>query len=77
VDVMARELRARSYYVRFDPELTQEAPTADGRMMMCGVCALIFMYDTGRYGDQPVARCERHTFSVQAVRNGFVVRAVQ
>jgi hypothetical protein len=77
VDVMAQELRARWYYSRINPALIQEAPTADGELMRCGVCVKIDMYDMGRYGDRPLGRCVLHTFSVQAVRNGFVVRYLQ
>lgn len=77
VDVMTRELTTRAYYARLDPALIEEAPTSDPRMMRCGVCVRIVLFDTRQYGDQPVSRCELHTFSVQAVRNGFVVRYLQ
>ncbi|HTB45787.1 MAG TPA: hypothetical protein VK741_19350 [Acetobacteraceae bacterium] len=74
VDVMAQELQARWYYAHIDPAFIQEQPTADGRLMRCGVCVQIDMYAMAQFGDRPVARCELHQFSVQTVRNGFVVR---
>jgi hypothetical protein len=77
VDVMTRELRARWYYAWLDPVLIQETPTVDGELFHCGVCVKIGMYATGQVGDPPVARCEPHAFSVQTVRNGFVVRYLQ
>ena len=77
VDVMTRTLATRAHYVRLDASLIQEAPTSDGRVVECGVCALIFQYDMPRYGEQAVARCEPHVFSVLAVRNGYVVRLVR
>jgi hypothetical protein len=77
VNVMAQELHGHWYYARIDPALIQETPTPDGELIHCGVCVKIDMYDMGRYGDRPVGRCALHMFSVQAVRNGFVVRYLQ
>jgi hypothetical protein len=74
VDEMARELGSRAHYVRLDPALIQEEPTLDRRIVQCGVCAIVFMYDMATYGDQPLASCEPHAFSVLAVRNGYVVQ---
>ena|SRR5437763_1096892 len=77
VDAMARELGARVTHARRYPTIIDEAPTPDGRVVRCGVCLTVVFYDTARYGEQPLARCEAHDFSVEAVRNGFVVRQLQ
>lgn len=73
IDVMARELRSNPYYTRIGPELIGESPTADPKVVRCDVCLNIILYDTGRFGDVPVARCEARIFTVRAVSNGFVV----
>jgi hypothetical protein len=77
MDVMERELRMRAYYAHLDPRFIDEAPTPNPQLMHCKVCAKVVVYDTSYYGSQPLVRCEAHTFSIRAVRNGFVVRYLQ
>jgi hypothetical protein len=77
VDVMARELRGRAAYAWLDSKVIDEAPTQNMRVVRCGVCLMVLLYDTIQYGEQPVARCEAHAFSVAVLRNGFVVRYLQ
>lgn len=77
VDVMAQQVRARWHYAWISPALIQEAPSPIDAVVRCRTCVDIGQYDTGRYGDQLVGRCEPHEFSVRAVRNGYVVRYLQ
>jgi hypothetical protein len=77
VDVMARELGTQAIYGWLDSAVIEEAPTADPRVVRCGVCLMTGFYDTTLYGNRPVARCEPRVFSVEALRNGYVVRPVR
>lgn len=77
VDEMSREVRAENYYADIDPRLVTEQPTMDAHVVRCDVCVLLAPYDTIRFGDQPIARCNGHGFEVLTVTNGFVVRAVR
>jgi hypothetical protein len=77
LDVMTQDVQARWSYARIDPRRVQEFPTPDGMLVRCDVCVKIDQYDMGRYGDQPLGRCEAHRFNVQVVRNGYVVRYLQ
>jgi hypothetical protein len=74
LDQMSLQLRQRAYYVRVEPDLVWEEPTTARNVIRCGVCVAVALYDTPRYGDQPVAACEAHAFDVQTLLNGFVVR---
>jgi hypothetical protein len=76
VDEMTREVRAGDYYADVDPRLVTEQPTADRNVVRCQVCVLSAPYDTVRFGDRPVARCESRGFEVQILPGGFVVHAV-
>jgi hypothetical protein len=73
MDRMAAELHRNPYYSRLDPALIVEMPTADPRVVRCALCLNIIVFDTGRLGDGPVARCEARAFNVRALPNGFVV----
>jgi hypothetical protein len=73
VDRMAALLDRNPYYTRLDPRLIVESPTADPRVVRCAVCVAIVLYDIGRLGDYPTARCEARAFTVRALRHGFVV----
>jgi hypothetical protein len=77
VDVMARELSTRATYARLDPTVIEEEPTPDPRIVRCGVCFMTAFYNTALYGAQPVTRCEPRTFTVETVRNGYVVRSIR
>src|SRR5438128_2624316 len=77
VEVMTRELRTRAAYVWLDPAVIEEAPTPNARVVRCGVCSITAFYDTALYGAQPVGRCEPHTFTVESLRNGYIVRSIQ
>jgi hypothetical protein len=77
VDVMARTLRLNPHYTRLNPRLISETPTLDPTLVQCDVCVNVIMYDAVRFGAWPVARCEPRTFTVQALRNGFVVRPLR
>jgi hypothetical protein len=77
VEVMARELGTRATYASLDPAVIEEAPTPDPRVIHCGVCFMTAFYDTARFGEQPLARCEPRLFSVETLRNGYVVRLIR
>jgi hypothetical protein len=77
IDEISREIRAGNYYADVDPALVTERPSLDPNMVRCDVCVLSAPYDTIRFGDRPVSRCVAHGFEVQALVNGFVVRAAR
>lgn len=74
VDEMTREIRGQSYYAEVDPRLVTEQPTIDSRVVRCQVCVLMAPYDTMRFGDRPIRRCEAYGFEVLTLPTGFVVR---
>jgi hypothetical protein len=74
VDEMAREIRAQDYYTRITNDLVTETPTGRPNVVRCQVCVLAAPYDTLRFGDRPVRRCEAHAFEVRILEAGFVVR---
>jgi hypothetical protein len=73
-DEMTREITGQSYYAKVDPRLVTEQPTDDIRVVRCQVCVQVTPYDTVRYGDRPIERCEAHDFEVRILPLGFVVR---
>jgi hypothetical protein len=80
VDEITREVRASNYYGNVDPRLVTEQPTSDPLVVRCQVCVLSEPYDTIRFGDKSVGRCESRDFEVQILSGGlggFVVRAVR
>ena len=77
VEVMLQELRIDPNYTLIDPRLIAEVPTPDPLVVRCDVCLGITLYDTRRFGDSPVARCEVRIFSVRALRKGFVVTVLR
>jgi hypothetical protein len=77
VDEMTREIRAQNYYAEVDPRLVTEQPTIDQRVVRCQVCVLLAPYDTLRFGDRPMRRCEAHGFEILILSAGFVVRDVR
>jgi hypothetical protein len=74
LDEMARELHQRDYYAHLEPGLIDEFPGAATNTVQCAVTVWTLTYDTRRAGGAPLGRCETHTFSVQALANGFLVR---
>ena len=58
VDEITREVRASNYYSNVDPRLVTEQPTSDPLVVRCQVCVLSEPYDTIRFGDKSVGRCE-------------------
>ena len=80
VDEITREVRASNYYGNVDPRLVTEQPTSDPLVVRCQVCVLSAPYDTIRFGDKSVGRCESRDFEVQILSgglDGFVVRALR
>lgn len=73
IERMTAELGGNPYYTRLDPRLILETPLPDPRLVRCTVCADILLYDTARFGDAPLGRCEPRSFTVRALRNGFVL----
>ena|ERR1700733_1417297 len=73
LDVMSLELQKREIYIRIDPDLVWQEPTAHRTVVRCGVCALIATYEMPRFGERPRRTCEQHAFDVRALPYGFVV----
>jgi hypothetical protein len=73
VDVIAQHLQLDRRYTRIESWSIAEAPSADPRLVRCTLCVTILHYDTPRFGEGPVMRCEPRSFAVRAVRNGYVV----
>lgn len=74
VDEITREVRTRDYYSLIDPRLVTEQPTADPRVVRCGVCVQSTPYDTTRFRDHPIEQCVARGFEVRILPAGFVVR---
>lgn len=73
VDEMAREIKARDYYTRIDPDLVTETPTGRANVVRCQVCVLAAPYDTLRFGDRPARQCRAHSFEIKILDAGFLV----
>jgi hypothetical protein len=63
-------------YVRVDPELVWQEPTAERIVVRCGVCAVIATFAMQTAGGRPILTCELHIFDVRVLLTGFVVRFV-
>jgi hypothetical protein len=74
LDVISLELHKREIYIRIDPDLVWQQPTADRTVVRCGVCALVATYDMPSFGERPLRTCEQHAFDVRALPNGFIVQ---
>jgi hypothetical protein len=77
VAVVAQDLRLDPRYTRIDPRSIAEVPGAEPRIVHCSVCVEVLHYDTPRFGEAQVLRCELHNFAVRAVRAGYVVQLVR
>lgn len=74
VDEMAREIHDQDYYSSVNSKLVTETPTPDPEVVRCQVCVLLAPYDTTRFDDRPIGRCQEHGFEVRILHGGFVVR---
>ncbi len=77
LDVISLELHKREIYIRIDPNLVWQEPTADRTVVRCGVCALVATYAMPSFGERPLLTCEQHAFDVHAMPNGFVVQLLR
>ena len=76
LDWLRQRFRAQTPYAALDPRTVNEAPSARGDVVHCGVCLRLFTYDPSRAGMAQVSPCQAHQYAVRPRPNGFVVLSV-
>jgi len=74
LEVMARELHKRDYYIKFEPHQIAEVPDAAPNSVWCGITVWRIGYDARIADGLPILSWEQHAFRIQVLSNGFVVR---